>query len=165
VISGLSTRPATPGERDALEALQWRASQVWDEYRDLLLAHPDAIDLPAEQIVEGRAIVAELEARIVGFAVVLPRQDGGAELDGLFVEPSVWRMGVGTRLIADAELLAAAGGANFLHVIANPLAEGFYRSCGFVLTGEESTRFGVARTMRKTICKSRRKTVIDWPPR
>jgi GNAT superfamily N-acetyltransferase len=151
VTSGLSTRPATIGERDALEALQWRASLVWEEYRDALLAHPDAIELPVEQIVEWRTIVAELEGRIVGFAVVLPRDDGGAELDGLFVEPSVWRAGVGTRLIREAEILAAAGGAKFLHVIANPLAEGFYLSRGFVPTGEESTRFGVAHTMRKAI--------------
>ena len=153
MISGLSIRFAKIEERDALEALQWRASLVWEEYRDALLAHPDAIELPAEQIVEGRTIVAELEARIVGFTVVLPREDGGAELDGLFVEPSVWRMGIGTRLIADAEILAAAGGAKFLHVVANPLAEGFYHSCGFVLTGEESTRFGIAHTMRKAISK------------
>lgn len=153
MISGLSIRPATIGERDALEALQWRASLVWEEYRDALLAHPDAIELPGEQIVEGRTIVAELEDRIVGFAVVLPREDEGAELDGLFVEPSVWRTGIGTRLIRDAEILAAAGGAKFLHVVANPLAEGFYFSCGFVPTGEESTRFGVARTMRKAIGK------------
>ena len=153
MISGLSIRFAKIEERDALEALQWRASLVWEEYRDALLAHPDAIELPAEQIVEGRTIVAELEARIVGFTVVLPREDGGAELDGLFVEPSVWRMGIGTRLIADAEILAAAGGAKFLHVVANPLAEGFYHSRGFVPTGEESTRFGIAHTMRKAISK------------
>jgi hypothetical protein len=43
-------------------------------------------------------------------------------------------------------------GAKFLHVIANPLAEGFYSSCGFVPIGEESTRFGVAHTMAKAIC-------------
>lgn len=150
MISNLSVRSARIDERDALEALQWRASLVWEEYRDALLAHPDAIELPAEQIVEGRTLVAEKEDRIVGFAVVLPREDGGAERDGLFVEPSAWRTGIGTRLIGDAEILAAAGGAKFLHVVANPLAEGFYHSCGFVLTGEESTRFGVAHTMRKS---------------
>jgi GNAT superfamily N-acetyltransferase len=152
MISNLSVRPATIDERGELEALQWRASLVWEEYRDALLAHPDAIELPGEQIVEGRTIVAEVESRIVGFAVVLPRMDGDAELDGLFVEPSIWRAGIGTRLIRDAEILAADGGAKFLHVVANPLAEGFYCSCGFVPIGEESTRFGLAHMMRKAIC-------------
>ena len=149
----ISIRPATVGERGELEALQWRASLVWEEYREALLAHPDAIELPEEQIVEGRTIVAEVEGRIVGFAVVLPRADGEAELDGLFVEPSAWRSGIGTRLIADAVILAAAAGAEFLHVVANPLAEGFYSSRGFELTGEQSTRFGVAHAMRKAIGK------------
>ena len=151
MISNVSVRPARIGERAALEALQWRASLVWEEYRDALLAHPDAIELPAEQIAEGHTIVAEVEDRIVGFAVVLPRADGEAELDGLFVEPSAWRTGIGSRLIGDAEILAAARGGKFLHVVANPLAEGFYFSCGFQTVGEESTRFGMAHTMRKAL--------------
>lgn len=147
----LSVRPATLGERGALEALQWRASLVWEEYRAALLAHPDVIELPDQQIEDGRAIVAETENQVVGFAVVLPRPDGDAELDGLFVEPSIWRAGVGTRLVRDAGFLAMAGGARVLHVVANPHAVGFYVSCGFVTSGEESTRFGVGLTMRKDL--------------
>jgi hypothetical protein len=57
VISNISVRLARIDERAALEALQWRASLVWEEYRDVLLAHPDAVELPAEQIAEGRTIV------------------------------------------------------------------------------------------------------------
>ena len=151
MISDLSVRPATIGERIALEALQWRASLMWEETRDALLAHPDAIELPDEQISEGRTLVAELDGKIVGFAVVLPRDDGGADLDGLFVEPGNWRAGIGTRLVRDAEILAAAGGADFLHVVGNPRARGFYSACRFLLLGEEPTRFGVGLTMRKAI--------------
>ena len=69
----------------------------------------------------------------------------------MFVDPSVWRSGIGTLLMRHAEILAAAGGAKFLHVVANPRAESFYSSCGFVLFGEEATRFGIAHTMRKVI--------------
>jgi GNAT superfamily N-acetyltransferase len=147
----MTIRPATLDERPALEALQWRASLAVAAYRDALLAHPDAIELPNEQIVEGRTIVAEVEGKVVGFAVVLPRPDGDAELDGLFVEPSIWRAGIGTRLIREAGILASAAGARFLHVIANPTATGFYSSCGFIVAGEASTRFGMAPTMRKEL--------------
>jgi GNAT superfamily N-acetyltransferase len=126
---------------------------VWEEYRAALLAHPDAIELPDKQIEDGRAIVAETDNKVVGFAVVLPRPDGDADLDGLFVEPSIWRAGVGTRLIRDAGLLALAAGAKVLHVVANPRAVGFYMSCGFVPTGEESTRFGIGLTMRKDLAR------------
>jgi GNAT superfamily N-acetyltransferase len=151
VISGLSVRLATIAERGALEALQWRASLVWEEYREALLAHPDAIELPSEQISEGRTLVAVLESTIAGFAVVLPRDDGDADLDGLFVEPDMWRMGIGTRLIREAEALAAREGADSLHVVANPLAEGFYVACGFLKIGEESTHFGAALSMRRPL--------------
>jgi GNAT superfamily N-acetyltransferase len=151
MISDLSVRPATNGERSGLEALQWRASLMWGETRDALLAHPDAIELPDEQISEGRTLVAELDGKIVGFAVVLPRDDGNSELDGLFVEPGNWRAGIGTRLVRDAEILAAADGADFLYVVGNPRARGFYSACGFLLLGEEPTRFGVGLTMRKAV--------------
>jgi GNAT superfamily N-acetyltransferase len=98
-MNNLSFRPAIPAERTALEDLQWRASLMWEDYRDALLENPDAIDLPLDQITDGRAIVAEMLGEIVGFAVVLPRDDGHAELDALFVEPKVWRRGIGRRLM------------------------------------------------------------------
>jgi GNAT superfamily N-acetyltransferase len=150
-IANLLLRTASIAERDTLEALQWRASLMWEEYRDALLAHPDAIELPIDQINEGRVIVAEVEGRTVGFAVVLPRDDGQADLDGLFVEPAIWRKGIGTRLVREAEVHAARRGAQFLHVVAAPHAQAFYSSCGFILTGEEPTRFGVGLTMYKRI--------------
>jgi GNAT superfamily N-acetyltransferase len=149
MAGNISVRPARIAERAALEALQWRASLAWEEYRGPLLANPDAIELPDKQISEGHTIVAELDDKVAGFAVVLPREDGDAELDGLFVEPSIWRAGVGTRLVREAEILAATRGAGFLHVVGNPRAEGFYSACGFTLVGEVATRFGVGLTMRK----------------
>jgi GNAT superfamily N-acetyltransferase len=145
----ISIRPANVAEQKTLEALQWRASLMWEEYRDALIAHPDAIELPIDQIRDGRAVVAEISNKIVGFAVVLPRTDGEADLDGLFVEPNSWRSGIGRRLVNAAETLAAAGGAGFLYVVGNPRAAGFYNTCGFALVGEERTRFGVGLRMRK----------------
>jgi hypothetical protein len=38
-----------------------------------------------------------------------------------------------------------------LHVVGNPRAEGFYSACGFTLSGEVATRFGVGLTMRKRL--------------
>jgi GNAT superfamily N-acetyltransferase len=151
MVADLLIRLAQPAERDRLEALQLRASLMWEEYRDALLTHPDAIALPIEQIMAGRTHVAERRGELVGFSVVLPRNDGDAELDGLFVEPTVWRRGVGTRLVQQAQDLALCAGSAFLCVIANPHAEGFYAACGFELVGEEQTRFGIGLKMRKAL--------------
>jgi GNAT superfamily N-acetyltransferase len=152
VSNELSVRLALPEERNALEALQWRASLIWEGDREALLAHPDAIELPAEQIDDGCVLVAEREGKTVGFAVVLTRQSGDdADLDGLFVEPYSWRAGIGTRLLNEAECLAASRGANVFHVVANPRAKNFYLARGFEMTGEKPTRFGIGLTMVKPI--------------
>jgi GNAT superfamily N-acetyltransferase len=134
-----------------LEHLQWRASLVWEEYREALLAHPDAIDLPLEHLDAGHTYVAERSGQILGFSVVLPRPDGDADLDGLFVEPTICKHGAGRRLVQQAERLAASRRSEWLNVIANPRARGFYQACGFAQLGEEQTRFGWALTMRKRV--------------
>jgi GNAT superfamily N-acetyltransferase len=144
-------RLALPAERGALEELQRRASLMWEEDRDALLAHPDAIELPLEQITAGRTIVAESAGVLLGFAVVLRREDGDAELDGLFVEPSQWRQGIGRALVEQAEHLAARDGSAILWVIANTRALDFYGTCGFVTVGEVATRFRPVPRMRKVI--------------
>jgi GNAT superfamily N-acetyltransferase len=146
--SPLTLRTAHAAERLALEELQRRASLEWDEYREALLAHPEAIELPLAQIEAGQVTVAEANGRLLGFSVVLPREDGDAELDGLFVEPRGWGQGVGRGLVEHAAARARTAGARSLHVIANPRAEGFYARCGFERTGETPTRFGPALLMR-----------------
>jgi GNAT superfamily N-acetyltransferase len=86
---------------------------------------------------------------------VLPREDGDAELDGLFVEPTYWRHGIGRALVEQAERIARADGAANLWVTANTRALGFYDSCGFVTVGEVPTRFRPAPKMRKSLDAAR----------
>ena len=140
-------RPARTGEREVLEALQWRASLANPVDRPHLEANPDAIHLPGEQIEQGQVLVAELDGRSAGFAVVVP-EDGHAELDGLFVEPGLWKRGIGTALIAAATHDARRRGLTLM-VVANPAALGFYLRCGFALEGEAQTRFGPALRMSR----------------
>ena len=154
----LTIRIAAREEKKLLEHLQWRASLVWEEYREALLAHPDAIELPLEHLDAGHTYVAERSGQILGFSVVLPRPDGDADLDGLFVEPAIWKHGAGRRLLQKAERLAASRGSEWLYVIANPRARGFYQACGFAQLGEEQTRFGRGLTMRKRVSAASAKT-------
>jgi GNAT superfamily N-acetyltransferase len=134
-----------------LESLQWRSSLSNPGDRDALVAHPDAIALPSEQIEQGCVFVAERDGVVAGFAAVVPRPDGGAELDALFVEPHLWKRGIGRRLVDHIADVARARAAGFLHVVGNPHAEGFYTSCGFRVTGAVDTRFGVGLAMRRPL--------------
>jgi len=137
----MTLRLARPDERAALTALQRQASLMWEEDRDALLAEPDAIDLPADQIAEGHVFVWEEAGAVLGFAVVLPRDDGAAELDGLFVEPDAWGRGIGRKLVDHAMDMARDEGCISLNVVANKRALGFYLACGFEALGEVQTRF------------------------
>ena len=146
-----SIRPAIVSERDALESLQTRASLANPGDREAILANPDAIDLPAEQIAAGQVFVAERRGAIVGFAAILPRGDGDTELDALFVEPNIWCQGIGRQLVEHCTDAARSVGSGALHVIGNPHAAGFYVACGFTNIGTTETRFGVGLLYRKLL--------------
>ena len=144
-------RAALRADHSSLEALQWRASLANRGDRDSLLANPDAIALPDEQIADGHVFVAEYDDAIVGFAAVVPRADGNAELDALFVDPGLWKRGFGRLLIDHCADVARGRGARILHVVGNPHAEGFYARCGFRATGAVETRFGVGLLMQREL--------------
>src|SRR6478609_125224 len=148
-MSAVAIRPALQAERSTLEALQWRASLANRGDRDALLANPDAIALPVEQIADGHVFVAGRDGAIVGFAAVLPRPDGDAELDALFVEPSLWKGGIGRLLVDHCADVARGRASRILHVVGNPHAEGFYTSCGFRTAGTFQTRFGPGLLMER----------------
>jgi N-acetylglutamate synthase-like GNAT family acetyltransferase len=141
-------RVARVSEQPALEALQRRASLANEQDRAALQAHPDAIQLPIAQLAAGRVFVAECAQAIVGFAVVLRRADGDAELDGLFVDPIAWQGGIGRKLVAEAGRVARTDGASALYVVGNPHAADFYHACGFVAQAPCETRFGPAAILR-----------------
>ena len=149
--NGVVVRPAVASEQKQLEALQWRASLNNPGDRDALLAHPDAIELPLEQLSDGGVFVAETAGSVMGFAAILAREDGDFELDALFVEPSAWRQGIGRALVDHCAEAARAAGAESLHVVGNPHAEGFYTACGFDTLGTKQTRFGIGLLMKMAL--------------
>lgn len=141
-------RDAQPDEGPELEALQRRASDVWEQYRASLAAHPDAIALPPGAVAEGRVRIAVgATGRRLGFSVVLSPTDGTIELDGLFVDPDIQHSGIGRRLVEDVVARAQADPrARRIGVIAGP-AEAFYVKLGFRTVDTAETRFGPAVRM------------------
>lgn len=148
-LKAVAIRDAHAHEASALVELQRRASLVWEEYREPLLANPEVIAVPAGAIAAGRVRVAvDDEGRRLGFSVVEPAGDQGGELDGLFVEPGIWGLGVGRSLMDDVTARARERGVRWVTVTANPRALGFYERVGFRSEGEVATRFGPGRRMR-----------------
>ena len=144
----VTLRSALISEKEALEALQWRASLNNPGDREALLTHADAIAIPLDQLASGLVFVAECAGAIIGFAAIVPRGDGDSELDALFVEPDLWRRGYGHALLLHCVEAARRRGSAALHVVGNPHAEAFYRACGFDRVGATETRFGAGLLMR-----------------
>ena len=144
-------RAAVPSEKEELEALQRRASLTNPGDRDALLANPDAIEVPAEQLAGGRVFLAELNGAMVGFAAVEPRTDGETELDALFVEPEIRRRGIGRLLVEHSAQVARNNGSAARRVSGNPHAQEFYIACGFNEIGTTQTRFGAGLLFKKML--------------
>ena len=151
MLETISIRRATPSEREVLEALQRRASLANARDRDAILAHPDAIEIPIRQLESGQVYVAEHRDAIVGFATTQPREDGDTDLDALFVEPAMWRQGIGRQLVRHCEDAARLLGSRTLHVIGNPHARAFYDASGFKAVGVSETRFGQGILYQRTL--------------
>jgi len=145
----LLLRPANEDEREALGALKLRATLSWgDHTREVLLALRGD-ELAAELLAA--SFVAEIGGRIVGFATLVTKDDLEAEVEELFIEPSEWRKGIGTRLMKEAERRAIVAGTRRLRVAANPRAQGFYEACGFHVIGKVPDSFGFAPLMQKQL--------------
>jgi GNAT superfamily N-acetyltransferase len=151
MLDSILIRCALPSKREALEALQRRASLANPGDRDAILANPDAIAIPMSQLESGQVYVAERSKAIVGFAAILRRADGDTELDALFVEPAMWRQGIGKRLIKRCEETARSLGSSGLRVVGNPHAQRFYIAGGFKAIVVSATRFGECVLYRRAL--------------
>lgn len=147
----VTVRHAVAAEQKALEALQWRASLSNPGDREALLANPEAVELPLQQIESGGVFVAEVAGSVRGFAALLPRDDGNSQLDALFVEPEAWRQGIGRALVEYACSAASSSGARSIYVVGNPHAEAFYQACGFQMLGTKEMRFGVGLLLKRDL--------------
>lgn len=144
-------RPAHEAEQKALEALQLRSSLENEGDRAFLQANPDVIQLPLQQILDGLVFVAELNGTVVGFVALKLYAPRKMELEGLFIEPGYWRLGIGRRLVAHAIQFSRAQGARTMIVFANPHADGFYRRIGFIKEGEVTVESQTAFVMSKDL--------------
>lgn len=94
-MSGFLIRRAVISEHKELEALRLRASLTNAVDRDALLAHPDAIELPVDQIAADAVFVSERNGAIVGFAALLPKPKGSIEGHQVNVTVEVRYLGCG----------------------------------------------------------------------
>jgi GNAT superfamily N-acetyltransferase len=109
------------------------ASLANPDDREMLQARPDLLEFSDEVIGQGHCRVAiDVEGRVVGFSSYLLQAEH-VELVDLFVDPSMWRHGVGRALIDDVVTVTRDGPSARIEVTANTNALAFYEGTGFVL--------------------------------
>jgi len=118
------------------------------------MAHPTALLLSRATIGRAYLRVAEIEGELVGFAELASGAEGTFEIEGLFVDPAHWRMGIGRILTTDLIDYARTRGADTVYVTANPHALGFYEALGFEAVGSVRTQLGSGTRMRLR-CRTR----------
>ncbi len=149
-----SVRPATPDDAAAIAGVHVRSWQM--AYRGVV---PDAIleRLSVEQrrrtwseLLEDRhgafTLVADRGGEVVGFcSMAIPSRDDDAgeatcEVGAIYVEPTLWRAGVGARLLETALDTVRDSGWREVTLwvfAANASARAFYESFGFASDGAE----------------------------
>ncbi len=146
----VTLRQAVSSDMEMLSGVFRRASLSNENDRGYLLAHPDALELAVDGVLEGRTIAAEdSSGSIVGFASYLISGDV-IELEDLFVDPEWMGRGVGRRLVLAIAASARELGFDRLEVTANPHAMRFYERTGFVADRIVETDFYPAPRMHRT---------------
>lgn len=129
-------RPANPSEADALTDLCLRSKAVWGYDAAFMAACRVELTLTAHDFERSRIQVAVADGRIVGMAQLTV--DGAtAEIDKLFVEPTLLRSGAGRLLFGWCIEAARAAGATEITVVGDPGAAAFYRRMGMKDDGME----------------------------
>ncbi len=143
----IAIRNARQGDLTGLNALMWRASWANVSDRDFLSENKDKVRVPADLITAGQVFMAEEIGQLVGFASV-QQSNGEWDLEGLFVEPTAMRRGIGRALLDHAAEAVRTRGGTSLYVDRNPHAEAFYRATGFVDFGPMQAEGGPGTRMR-----------------
>jgi GNAT superfamily N-acetyltransferase len=150
-ITVARVRTAVVEDLPELRRLFRRSSLSNEGDREALVANPEALELPDSGVVQGRTRVAvAADGTIVGFAT--GRREGAVlELEDLFVDPDWMRRGIARRLVGALVTSAAREGIARIEVTANPHADAFYRSVGFVRVGAIETQFGPGARMQLVV--------------
>ena len=142
----MTIRQARAAEAEALTELAIRSKASWG-YDEAFMqkARPDML-VSAADIERAHCLVAEEQGRIFGYVLTFIDREH-AFLRDLFIEPSHFNRGLGSRLFHRAIDEARARGAQTLTLRADPNARAFYEHLGMRCTGETASIIGNGRTL------------------
>ncbi len=122
-------RRARESEAADLSALAMASKAYWPYSAEQIEAWRSDLTISSEMIASSHAYVAEVEANIAGFFLLVPASPHWA-LEHFWVSPASMGRGIGRALISNAIKLTADAGVAALVIDADPYAEQFYLAIG-----------------------------------
>lgn len=116
---------------DAARLDELHGAGLVDAYLDLAATYEN------EGLFDGEVWVAELDGRVAGF-IAGSRSDEGGEITWIYVDPGLYRRGVGRALVA--HFLEGVTGPVELEVLEGNAARAFYEALGFALASTTTGR-------------------------
>ena len=152
-MTKIEVRPATEADVDAVTAVHLSSTRV--AYEGLFPPH--MLSGAAEKRREAWrsylagsspprwTLVVTEDDEIVGFAALGPSRDAdvgenAGEVYAMYLEPRVWRRGIGRRLLAESERVLAQAGhreASLWVLEANDRGRAFYEAAGWTADGAQ----------------------------
>jgi len=139
-------RRARPPEAPALRELAHRSKAHWPYSAAFLERVRPLLGLEPDDVIAHEVWVLEEDGAVRGWHRVTLHGDH-AELEDLWVEPTLIGTGRGRRLFEHAVGVARGHGAVHLDWDAEPFAEGFYRAMGAVEIGRTPSEVVRGRTL------------------
>ena len=134
-------RPAAANEASVLTNMALEAKRYWG-YPEHWIKHWESdLTISSDFIHDNHVYVAEENGQIQGFYALIVAGDK-AELDHMWVKPTLIGTGIGKELFLDAMERAAALKVSAVEISSDPNAAGFYRRMGATEIGETDASFG-----------------------
>ena len=128
-------RPAATDEASALTSMALEAKRYWG-YPEHWIKHWESdLTITSNFIHDNHVYVAEENGQIQGFYALIVTGDK-AELDHMWVKPTLIGTGIGKELFLDAMERAAALKVSAVEISSDPNAAGFYKRMGATQIGE-----------------------------
>ena len=140
-------RPAAADEASVLTNMALEAKRYWG-YPEHWIKHWESdLTISSDFIHDNHVYVAEENGQIQGFYALIVTGTK-AELDHMWVKPTLIGTGIGKELFLDAMERAAALKVSAVEISSDPNAAGFYRRMGATEIGETDASFdGVTRKL------------------
>ena len=132
-------RPASAREAEKLTEIAFASKRHWEYPEAWIELWSDELTVSEGYVQANPVFCAVMDSKVVGW-FALCHSEAACEIDYFWVLPEAIGKGVGAAMMRHAKDLLLNSQADFMRVISDPHAEGFYLKMGFEKIGMHPSR-------------------------